>query len=118
LISGAKSMGGRIASMAADPLFEAKRIAGLLCLGYPFHPPGRPEQLRTAHLLELKRPELICQRPRDPFGTHEEISGMNLSKAIELLWLEDADHDLRPRKGISWLAQAYHMKTVADTLKY
>ncbi|HVX81024.1 MAG TPA: alpha/beta family hydrolase, partial [Devosiaceae bacterium] len=45
LIIGGKSMGGRVASMVADALFEARRIAGLLCLGYPFHPPGRPAQL-------------------------------------------------------------------------
>ena len=50
LFIGGKSMGGRVASMVAEELFRAKRIAGLFCLGYPFHPPGRPEQLRTAHL--------------------------------------------------------------------
>ena len=65
LIIGGKSMGGRVASMVADPLFEAGRIAGLLCLGYPFHPPGKPEQLRTKHLVDLKTPALICQGTRD-----------------------------------------------------
>ena len=48
LVIGGKSMGGRVASMAADELHAAGRVAGLLCLGYPFHPPGRPERLRTA----------------------------------------------------------------------
>src|SRR3954466_5719960 len=61
LIIGGKSMGGRVASMVADALYDADRIAGLLCLGYPFHPPGRPAQLRTKHLIGLKTPALICQ---------------------------------------------------------
>ena len=68
LIIGGKSMGGRVASMIADASLRRKRIAGLLCLGYPFHPPGRPEQLRTKHLIELKTPALICQGTRDEFG--------------------------------------------------
>ena len=59
LIIGGKSMGGRVASMVADELYAADRIAGLLCLGYPFHPPGKPDQLRTAHLADLKTPALI-----------------------------------------------------------
>ena len=55
LIIGGKSMGGRVASMIADDLFEKDRIAGLLCVGYPFHPIGKPEKLRTAHLQSLQR---------------------------------------------------------------
>ena len=61
LIIGGKSMGGRVASLTADDHFRQKRIAGLLCFGYPFHPPGKPEQLRTAHLEALITPTLICQ---------------------------------------------------------
>ena len=72
-------MGGRVASMVADELHAAGRVAGLLCLGYPFHPPGRPEQLRTAHLARLATPALICQGTRDPFGTREEVAGYALS---------------------------------------
>jgi predicted alpha/beta-hydrolase family hydrolase len=52
LIIGGKSMGGRVASMVADELYAAGSIKGLLCLGYPFHPPGKPEQLRTKHLVD------------------------------------------------------------------
>ena len=76
LVIGGKSMGGRVASMVADELHAAGGIAGLLCLGYPFHPPGRPEQLRTAHLAGLATPALICQGTRDPFGTREEVAGL------------------------------------------
>jgi uncharacterized protein len=98
LFVGGKSMGARVASMVADELFAAKKIAGLVCLGYPFHPPGAPDKLRTAHLENLKTPSLICQGTRDPFGTREEIETYKLSKAIELHWLESGDHDFRPRK--------------------
>ncbi|MDQ0392028.1 alpha/beta hydrolase family protein [Labrys monachus] len=103
VVIGGKSMGGRVASMVADELHAAGRIAGLLCLGYPFHPPGKPAQLRTAHLAAMTTPALIAQGTRDPFGTREDVRGYALSKAIELLWLEDGDHDLKPRRNVSGL---------------
>jgi uncharacterized protein len=109
LIIGGKSMGGRVASMIADD----QHAAGLLCLGYPFHPVGKPTQLRTAHLADLRTPALIVQGTRDPFGTREEVAGYKLSKAIEILWLEDGDHDLRPRKAVSGFSVADHLKTMA-----
>ncbi len=98
LFIGGKSMGGRVASMVADELFAAKKIAGLVCLGYPFHPPGQPAKLRTAHLETLSAPALICQGTRDPFGTRGEVAGFALSKEISFHWLEDGDHDFRPRR--------------------
>ncbi len=101
LFIGGKSMGGRVASMVAGELFAAGKIAGLVCLGYPFHPPGKPDELRTAHLQKLTVPALICQGTRDPFGTRDEVPGYALSPSIELFWLEDGDHDLKPRKAIS-----------------
>ncbi|MGO4123906.1 alpha/beta fold hydrolase [Inquilinus sp. YAF38] len=113
LIIGGKSMGGRVASMAADELHAAGLIAGLLCLGYPFHPPGKPAQLRTAHLAGLATPTLICQGTRDEFGTRDEVAGYALSDRIELLWLEDGDHDLKPRKSISGFTAADHLRTMA-----
>ncbi|HEV7318681.1 MAG TPA: alpha/beta family hydrolase [Ensifer sp.] len=116
LIIGGKSMGGRVASMVADDLHAAGKIAGLLCLGYPFHPPAKPEQLRTKHLADLKTPTLICQGTRDEFGTRGEVEGYRLSDAIEVLWLEDGDHDLKPRKSISGFSTAGHLKTVAEAV--
>ncbi|MGO1077279.1 alpha/beta hydrolase family protein [Inquilinus sp. CA228] len=113
LIIGGKSMGGRVASMAADELHAAGRIAGLLCLGYPFHPPGKPTQLRTAHLAGLATPALICQGTRDEFGTRDEVAFYALSDRIELQWLEDGDHDLKPRKSVSGFTAADHLRTVA-----
>lgn len=117
LVIGGKSMGGRVASMAADSLYEAGRIAGLLCLGYPFHPPGRPEQLRTAHLKDLRTPALICQGTRDEFGVPDEVAGYALAPGIEVKWLEDGDHDLKPRKALSGFTTAQHLKTVAETVQ-
>jgi uncharacterized protein len=116
LIIGGKSMGGRIASMIADDLHAAGRIVGLLCLGYPFHPIGKPEQLRTAHLAKMKTPALIVQGTRDPFGSREEVATYALSKTIEILWLEDGDHDLKPRKRISGFSAADHLRTVGETV--
>ena len=94
LIIGGKSMGGRIASMVADEL----GVRGLVCLGYPFQPPGNVERLRTAHLFELATPTLTVQGTRDTFGTREEIAEYPLSGAIELEFLEDGDHSFKPRK--------------------
>lgn len=116
LLIGGKSMGGRVASMVADALFDAGRIAGLVCLGYPFHPPGRPQQLRTAHLINLRTPTLICQGTRDEFGDLYEVGEFGLSDAIEVLWLEDGDHDLKPRKSVSGFSTADHLKTVATSI--
>jgi len=95
LIIGGKSMGGRIASLVAD----VAGVAGLVCYGYPFHPPGWPEKTRTEHLAALATPTLICQGTRDTFGTPADVDGYALSPAIRLHWLEDGDHSLRPRKA-------------------
>ena len=117
LIIGGKSMGGRVASMIADDLHRRGKIAGLLCLGYPFHPPGEPKKLRTAHLTGLATSALICQGTRDEFGTRDEVPGYDLSDRIEILWLEDGDHDLKPRKTISGFSAADHLATMAKTAK-
>ena len=116
LIIGGKSMGGRVASMIADELFEADRIAGLLCVGYPFHPIGKPEKLRTEHLQNLQTPALICQGSRDQFGTKDEVSRYDLSSEIQLNWFEDGDHDLKPRKRVSGFTQADHVKSMGATV--
>jgi predicted alpha/beta-hydrolase family hydrolase len=95
LVIGGKSMGGRMASLVADEL----GVRALVCLGYPFHPPGRPERVRTAHLATLTTPALIVQGARDPFGSRDEVEGYELSPAIALHWAPDGDHDLTPRKA-------------------
>ena len=112
LIIGRKSMGGRVASMIADELFQADGIAGLLCVGYPFHPIGKPEKLRIEHLQYLQTPTLICQGTRDQFGTKDEVDTFDLSPSIQIDWFEDGDHDLKPRKRVSGFSHAGHMEAM------
>jgi len=99
LAIGGKSLGGRMASLIADEVGAAR----LVCLGYPFHPPGRapsgPQPLRTAHLAGLRTPTLICQGTRDPFGRPEEVADDPLSPAVRIVWVPDGDHSLMPHKG-------------------
>ena len=113
IIIGGKSMGGRIASMIADET----QAAGLLCIGYPFHPIGKPEQLRTTHLKHLHKPTLIAQGTRDPFGTQDEVATYDLSPAIQILWMEDGDHDLRPRKSVSGFTIKNHLASLAREVR-
>ncbi len=93
LVIGGKSLGGRIASMVADE----SGVAGLVCLGYPFHPPGRPEKLRTEHLANLRTRALFVQGTRDTFGTEKDVAGYTLSPRIVFHWLPDGDHSWKPR---------------------
>jgi hypothetical protein len=93
VVIGGKSLGGRMASLVAD---EAG-ARGLVCLGYPFHPPGKPEKLRVAHLKELATPALVLQGTRDALGSRSEVEGYALSPAIRVIWLEDGDHSFKPR---------------------
>lgn len=90
-----KSMGGRMASLLADEL----GAAGLVCLGYPFHPAGKPERLRTEHLATLATPTLIVQGERDALGTRAEVAGYALAPTLEVQWIATADHDLKPLKS-------------------
>jgi len=110
-VVGGKSMGGRIASMLAEEL----GAPALVCLGYPFHPPGKPEKTRIEHLKELGTPTLIVQGERDPFGREAEVRDYPLSGAIRVLTLKDGDHSLKPRKA-SGLTQDEHLDTAADAI--
>ena len=95
LVIGGKSMGGRVASLIAD----TAGVQGLVCLGYPFHAPGKePGPNRLEHLESLATPTLVCQGTRDALGSKEEIAAYRLSGAIRLHWLEDGDHGFKPRK--------------------
>jgi hypothetical protein len=99
LVIGGKSMGGRMASMAASDLEQAGTpVRGLVCLGYPFHPPGKPEKTRIEHLRRLATPTLILQGTRDTLGAREEVSAYPLEPALRVHWLEDGDHGFKPRK--------------------
>lgn len=101
LFIGGKSMGGRIASLLADEL----EVTGCLCLGYPFHPPGKPQQLRTEHLTALRTPTLILQGERDTFGRREEVETYALSPQVQVEWLTAGDHSFKPTRS-SGLSEA------------
>ena len=114
LVIGGKSMGGRIASLVAD---EAG-VAGLVCLGYPFHPVGKPERLRVEHLQTIKTPTLIVQGERDPFGTREEVARYKLSPAIHVSWIEDGEHSFKPRKASGRTEQQNWEAAVGDSVTF
>jgi len=115
LLIGGKSMGGRIASLCADQLFADDKITGLVCLGYPFHPPGKPDKLRTAHLEHLRCRTLIVQGERDPFGNRAETETYTLSSAIKIDWISDGNHDLSPNRG-SAFTRASNFAAASDSV--
>lgn len=105
---GGKSMGGRMASLLACQ----QDCAGVVCFGYPFHPPKKLEQTRIDHFPSLRAPTLICQGERDPFGTHAEVAAYSLPDNVTLHWLSDGNHDLAPRKA-SGLTQQENIEQAA-----
>jgi predicted alpha/beta-hydrolase family hydrolase len=99
LAIGGKSMGGRIASqVAATGIGD---LAGLVFLGYPLHPPGRPDRLRAKHLPDIKAPMLFVQGSRDTFGAPDELRPIvtSLAPLADLYVVEGGDHSFKVRKG-------------------
>jgi hypothetical protein len=99
LVIGGKSMGGRIASQVAAT--DGGGIDGLVLLGYPLHPPGQPEKLRTKHLPAITAPMLFVQGSRDAFGTPAELQPHigQLQAAVDLYVVEGGDHSFKIAKG-------------------
>jgi len=119
LVIGGKSMGGRIASQVAAA--DGKNIAGLVLLGYPLHPPGKPDKLRDAHLKDVRAPMLFVQGSRDAFGTKEEIRGVikKLGLPAKLYVVEGGDHSFKVPKSAGVTPQQVHesvMKEIAAWL--
>ena len=106
---GGKSMGGRMATLIADDA----DVQGTVVFGYPFHPPGKPDNLRTDHLAACRRPVHIIQGERDTFGRQDEISTYSLSDNLSLTFMPDGDHSLKPRKS-SGFDYASHIQLAAD----
>jgi predicted alpha/beta-hydrolase family hydrolase len=110
LVIGGKSMGGRIASQVAATPETAPHVAALVFLGYPLHPPGRPDKLRDAHLPDIKAPMLFIQGSRDTFGKTDEIHDVikRLHLPATLYPIEGGDHSLKvPKKGNPPQAEVY-----------
>jgi hypothetical protein len=110
-------MGGRIGSQVAATEDNAARIAGLVLLGYPLHPPGRPDKLRDVHLPEIKAPMLFVQGSRDTFGAPEELRAVfkkhHLSPTLHVV--EGGDHSMKVPKSLG-VSQDQVYATVMDTI--
>jgi predicted alpha/beta-hydrolase family hydrolase len=107
---GGRSMGGRMCSMAAA---EGLKVAALVLVSYPLHPPGRPERLRTAHFPDLHPPCLFVSGRRDPFGSPAELEKETGAIAGPVtLVIVDGDHSLRRQEAevaeivARWLAES------------
>lgn len=124
-VIGGKSMGGRMASLLAAELSsedlieidlnKRAKIKGVACLGFPFHPTGKPEKLRIEHFPMVDFPQLIIQGMRDTLGSNEDVKSYNLPSSIEWLWLEDGDHNLKPRVK-SGFTHSEHLHKSIDEL--
>ncbi len=115
LAIGGKSMGGRIATQVAA--LGAPAVAGLVLLGYPLHPPGKPEQLRAKHLPGIRAPMLFVQGSRDTFGTPEELRPIikTLKTTVELHVVEGGDHSFKVLKSAG-VTQEYIYEAVQDRI--
>jgi uncharacterized protein len=119
LVVGGKSMGGRIASQVAAQ--KGENIDGLVLLGYPLHPPGRPEKLRSEHLPKIKAPMLFVQGSRDAFGNKEEIAATikKLKLPAKLYAVEGGDHSLKVPKSVGPQQEVYErvMDVIAEWVR-
>ncbi|MFT6284620.1 MAG: putative alpha/beta-hydrolase family hydrolase [Arenicella sp.] len=111
---GGKSMGGRMASM----LLDESTAVGCVCMGYPFHSPGKLETLRTEHLLAINKPVLILQGERDTFGTRQEVDKYNLSAQVHLNFLADGDHSFKPRKASGFTLEDNLNLAIKNTVQF
>ena len=109
LFIGGKSMGGRIATL----ILTQSTALGAMCFGYPFHPPGKPEKLRTEHLMDINKPVLVLQGQRDTFGNQQEVTQYPLSTSVDVQFFDDGDHSLKPRKA-SGLTQQQHIQSAVE----
>lgn len=115
LAIGGKSMGGRMATLLVAEEDAPPGIQALVTLGYPFHPPGKPEKLRTDHFGAVGQPILMVQGTRDPFGKQEEVQHYTLPGKARVFWSEDGDHDLKPRK-LSGRTHSQSLTEVIDVI--
>lgn len=110
-VIGGKSMGGRMASLLAAE--NRNDVLGVVCLGYPFHPVGKLEKTRIDHFPDMMVPHCIVQGTRDALGTRDQVESYGLPKSLGVHWLEDGDHDLKPRKK-SGLTHEEHIASAIE----
>ncbi|PSW12594.1 alpha/beta hydrolase [Photobacterium sanctipauli] len=120
LVIGGKSMGGRMASLMVTEIADespdvencAAKVKGVACLGFPFHPPGKPENFRGEHLKTITTPTLILQGERDTFGTRAEVEAWQYADCVETTFLPDGDHGFKPRKASGYTESGNIAKAV------
>lgn len=112
---GGKSMGSRVAVTLLSEIQDIK-IKGGICLGYPFHPQKKPENLRLEPLQNTRLPVLICQGERDALGDKDEVQGYALSDYCRVVFLQDGDHDLKPRVKSGYSHHQHKLK-VAEVIE-
>lgn len=111
LFIGGKSMGGRMASLIAD----SASVSGVICLGFPFHAPGKDVGTRIEHLENLSTRCLILQGTRDTMGSFNDVKDYKLSSSIKINWLEDGDHGFKPRVKSGYTLDQ-HLESVAGLI--
>ena len=101
LVLGGRSMGGRICSMVAADEADPVPALGLVLLGYPLHPPGKPDRLRVEHFPRLTMPVLFVSGTRDAFATPDELQreAKKVKGAVSYSWIETGDHGFKPLKA-------------------
>lgn len=116
LFLAGKSMGGRMAAELYQESEDEMNAAGLLILGYPFHPPAKPDRWRGEVLKQIKTPTLLLQGERDTFGTRAELTDFPFSSAVSVHWLTDGDHGFKPRKS-SGASEQGNLRQAAERIK-
>ena len=116
LFLAGKSMGGRMAAEISDEIYCEMNAAGLLILGYPFHPPAQPDRWRGEVLKQIKTPTLLLQGERDTFGSRVELADFPFSSAVSVHWLTDGDHGFKPRKS-SGLCEQDNLQQAASRIR-
>lgn len=116
LFIGGKSMGGRMASLLVTE--HSLPVKGVIAMGYPFHPPGKPEKLRTEHFADIPCPFLVLQGERDTFGTQAELAEMSFAKAPTFQFFADGDHSLKPRKKSGFSEEAHRLAATKTTVEF
>ncbi|NOH68694.1 alpha/beta fold hydrolase [Vibrio rotiferianus] len=114
IVIGGKSMGGRMSSLLADN----ELVAGIACLGFPFHAPGKPEKYKGEHLASIEKPTLILQGERDTFGKREEFDSFVLSEQVKVSFLPDGDHSFKPRKSSGYTEAGNIALTVEQLARF
>ncbi|MDL5386273.1 alpha/beta fold hydrolase [Aeromonas hydrophila] len=115
LFLAGKSMGGRMAAELYQDGEDEMNAAGLLILGYPFHPPANPDRWRGDVLKQIKTPTLLLQGD-DTFGTRAELADFPFSPAVSVHWLTDGDHGFKPRKS-SGVSEQENLRQAAGQIK-